>query len=120
MTIARDPAGRRRHERTDLTLLVQYRFNTFEDFLTEYAINLSPGGMFLHTEDPREEGSMLHMQFSLADGSKLIEGMGRVVRVVPPGGARLPGMAIEFVQFDDDTRALIRQICESKSRKPGP
>jgi molecular chaperone DnaK len=116
-----DPTKKKRkHERTDLSLLVQYRFNTFEDFMAEYAVNLSPGGMFLHTETPQEVGSMIYMQFSLKDGSKLIEGLGRVVRVIHPGsGKATPGMAIEFTQFDEESEAFIRQICEGKGKR-GP
>lgn len=115
-----DPKTKRKHERTDLSLLVQYRFNTFEDFIPDYAVNLSPGGMFLNTEDPREVGSVIYLQFSLKDGSKLIEGMGRVVRVIPPGtGNQTPGMAIEFTDFDEEAQAFIRMICQGKGRRPG-
>ena len=80
--------NRRKHPRTALSLLVQYRFNTFEDFLAEYSVNISPGGMFIRTDEPREEGAMIYLQFSLKDGAKLIEGLGRVVRVNPPDEVR--------------------------------
>lgn len=108
-------AHQRKHPRTPLALLVQYRFNSFEDFLSEYAVNLSPGGMFIRTDAPAELGSMISMLFSLKDGSKLIEGMGRVVRVIPTGAAadQVPGMGVEFVDFDEESSALIRQICDA-------
>ena len=57
--------NRRRHERVPLTLLVQYRFNSFEDFLAEYSADISAGGMFIRTDDPREEGAMIYLQFWL-------------------------------------------------------
>lgn len=104
----------RKHPRTEVALLVQYRFNSFEDFLAEYAVNLSPGGMFIRTDTPHELGAMISMQFSLKDGSKLIEGMGRVVRVTLPGQGPMPGMGIEFVNFDEQSSALIKQICDSQ------
>src|SRR2546423_6590799 len=112
------PGGdnRRRHPRTPLSLLVQFRFNTFEDFLAEYSVNISPGGMFIRTTEPREEGSMIYLQFSLKDGSKLIEGLGRVVRVNPEGDpGREPGMGIEFVNFDEESMQLIEEICGTKA-----
>ena len=76
---------RRKHSRTPLSLLVQFRFNTFEDFLADYSVNISPGGMFIRTDEPQEEGSIIYLQFTLKDGSRLIEGMGKVVRCNPPG-----------------------------------
>ena len=107
---------RRRHERVPLSLLVQYRLNTFEDFLAEYSADISVGGMFIRTTEPREEGSMIYLQFWLNDGSKLIEGLGKVVRVNPPGGdpKRVAGMGVEFVNFDEASMALILEIIESK------
>jgi uncharacterized protein (TIGR02266 family) len=115
-----DDAGdnRRKHQRTPLSLLVQYRFNSFEDFLAEYSVNLSPGGMFISTDEPREEGSMIYLQFSLLDGSRLIEGLGKVVRVNPPGDqSRTAGMGVEFVNFDEESMALINEICSAKKKR---
>ena len=110
-----DDHERRRHPRTPLSLLVQYRFNSFEDFLAEYSLNISPGGMFIRTDKPLEEGAMVYLQFSLKDGSRLIEGMGKVVRVNPPGVKdRIAGMGVEFVSFDDDSMQLIQEICASR------
>ena len=108
-------AERRRFPRTPLSLLVQYRFNSFEDFLAEYSVNISPGGMFIRTDKPLEEGSMVYLQFSLKDGSRLIEGMGKVVRVNPPGVKdRVCGMGVEFVSFDEESMALINEICAQR------
>jgi molecular chaperone DnaK len=106
---------RRRHPRTPLHLLVQFRFNSFEDFLAEYSLNLSPGGIFIKTDEPREEGAMIYLQFSLKDGSRLIEGMGKVVRCNKPGvKGQTAGMGIEFVNFDAESMELIDEICATR------
>jgi uncharacterized protein (TIGR02266 family) len=106
---------RRRFPRASLQLLIQYRFDTFEDFLAEYSIDISVGGMFIKTDKPHEEGSFVYLQFALKDGSRLIEGLGRVVRVNKPGdGQRTPGMGIEFVNFDKDSMALIEEIVANR------
>ncbi|MHB8873652.1 MAG: TIGR02266 family protein [Myxococcaceae bacterium] len=114
--------NRRKHPRTPLSMLVQYRFNTFEDFLAEYSVNISPGGMFIQTDVPNDEGSMIYLQFSLKDGSKLIEGMGKVVRVTPPPGdpSHPAGMGIEFVNFDEESMALVEEICTQRSAQGKP
>jgi molecular chaperone DnaK len=101
-------SNRRKHARTRVSLLVQYRFNSLEDFLAEYSVNLSPGGIFISTDRPAPVGTMLYVQFSLKDGSKLIEGMGRVARVEPKG------MGIEFTQFDEESLDLVHRICEGR------
>lgn len=104
-----------------MSLLVQYRFNTFEDFLAEYSVNISSGGIFIKTETPHEENALLYLQFSLKDGAKLIEGMGRVVRVNPKGQAgRVPGMGVEFVNFDDESMELIEEICAHRAAQKLP
>ncbi len=112
--------NKRRHERTALSLLVQFRFNTFEDFLAEYSIDISVGGMFIRTDHPRPEGSMIYLQFALRDGHKLIEGLGKVVRVNPPGSTTIPGMGVEFVNMDSESEGLIAEIVDTKLRKGGP
>jgi uncharacterized protein (TIGR02266 family) len=105
---------KRRHPRKELSLLVQYRFNTFEEFLAEYSVDISVGGMFIRTDKPRPQGSMIYLQFALRDGSKLIEGLGQVVRVNPPGSDRVAGMGVEFINLDADSTALIEEILSSK------
>ncbi len=115
MSTLDDPGDdRRRYPRSPLSILVQYRFNSFEDFLAEYSLNISLGGIFIRTEYPKEEGAIVYLQFSLKDGSRLIEGMGKVVRVNAPG-TRDTGMGIEFMNFDDESMALINDICTARS-----
>lgn len=107
--------NRRRHDRTPLTMLVQFRFSTFEEFLAEYASDLSPGGMFIRSDAPRAVGEIIHVQFSLKDGSRLIEGLGRVVRAVSGPGA---GMGVEFLDLDPQSRALVESICAGRRGRP--
>jgi uncharacterized protein (TIGR02266 family) len=116
------PAGadKRRAPRADLHILVQFRFTSFDEFLAEYATDISSGGMFLRTDQPRPEGALIYLQFALRDGSKLIEGLGKVVRVNPPGGERPAGMGVEFVNVDEDSRGLIEDIVSQKLGPPSP
>jgi molecular chaperone DnaK len=111
---------RRKHPRTPLSILVQYRFNNFEEFLAEYSANLSPGGMFIGTKEPKEAGALIYLQFWLKDGQKLIEGLGKVVWASATGeGGRPPGMGVEFVNFDAASMALIEEICRARGGKGG-
>ena len=108
-----DGADKRRYPRVTLDLLVQYRVDTFEDFLSEYAANISTGGMFIETEEPRPVGTQLYFQFHLRDGTRLIEGLGEVVRVNPPE-SDYPGMGLTFNNLDADSRELIEAIVQDR------
>lgn len=105
-----DDANKRVNPRSPLSLLVQYRFDSFEDFMAEYSADISLGGMFIRTDEPRPSGSMIYLQFSLKDGSSLIEGLGRVVHVTGPDDEGATGMGVEFVNFDDESSEFIEQL----------
>ncbi len=110
----------RRHPRANLQLLTQFRFDTFEEFLAEYSTDISAGGMFLRMEKPREEGSYVYLQFALRDGSRIIEGLGKVVHVSPSGvPGRIAGMGIEFVNLDPESTAIIEEIVARRLAKGG-
>ncbi len=104
-----DAADRRQFPRRPLKMLVQFRIDSMADFLRHHAVNLSAGGMFIRTAEPLPQGSMVYLQFRLRDGAKLIEGLGRVVRVNPPDHPT-PGMGVEFINLDRDSRRLIDEI----------
>lgn len=107
-------AERRRSRRVDFNLLVQYRFDSFEEFKSEYAADLSEGGLFIETEEPHKVGEVIYLQFALPDGTRLIEGLGRVVRVVPPGSEQ-PGMGIQFVNMDGDSQDLVQAAVRERT-----
>lgn len=117
-----DPANRRRHPRVELDLLVQFRSDTFEEFLVEYATNISEGGMFVRTTTPRPHGTTLYFQFVLRDGRTLIEGLAKVVHVNPPESSD-PGMGLELITIDEESRALMRAVIDARvrdSQAPAP
>ena len=104
---------RRVHPRLPLNMLVQFKLADMGEFMRDYAANISAGGMFVRTRTPNPLGSMIYLQFKLKDGQKVIEGLGKVVHVNPPEHA-VPGMGIEFVNLDRDSRKLIDEIIEER------
>ena len=70
---------RRHHPRMSVNLLVQYRFDTFDAFVAEYAHDMSEGGLLI--KDPeivRPEGThRVSCSSCCANGTKLIEGLSR-------------------------------------------
>jgi uncharacterized protein (TIGR02266 family) len=112
----------RRHQRARVPLLVQYRFSPVGEYLTDYSANLSRGGMFIFTDQPRAVGAILYIQFVTRDGSRIIRGRGRIVRSVEQGEGqdRRIGHAIEFLDFDDDdmrfVEALVQRYLDEQAR----
>lgn len=104
-----DDSDRRVYPRVPLRMLVQFRLDDMDVFLREYAVNISAGGMFIRSVQPYEHGSMVYLQFRLRDGHKLIEGLGKVVHINPPSHHD-PGIGVEFVNLDADSRLLIDEI----------
>jgi molecular chaperone DnaK len=95
---------RRRSPRVPLNLLIQFRFDSLEEFLVDYADNISEGGMLLRSDDPRPIGSLVYLQFTLKDGTRLIEGLGKVVH------SSAAGLGVEFVSFDEESTQMIQAI----------
>ncbi len=114
-----DGEERRRHPRAPISLLVQYRFESFENLLCAYSFDVSPGGLFLRTNEPCPVGAMIFLQFALEDGSKLIESLGRVVHV-RQGGPVIPGMGVEFVDFDAASLKVMSNFVADRIRRTGP
>lgn len=105
---------RRRFPRVRLNLLVQFRVDSYDQFLKEYALDLSAGGMFVRTDEPRPEGAMIYFQFMVRGGQSIIQGLGKVVHVSPAGGQRPAGMGIEFVSLEDESQAVIEEIISQR------
>jgi uncharacterized protein (TIGR02266 family) len=106
-------SDRRIHPRVPIKLLVQFRLTDVDQFMREHAVNLSVGGMFIATSDPRPFGVLVYLQFRVADGGTLIEGLGRVVHVNHPD-TNEPGMGIEFVNLDEGSREFIDAVINAR------
>ncbi len=87
------------------------RFATVEDFVLEYAANISAGGVFVHTEDPPPLKTVVRVEMELPGGGGMVPARGVVVHRLTPEDAKakntLPGMGVQFVDSDDQFRERI-------------
>ena len=86
-------------------------FGTVQDFVLEYAANISAGGIFVETENPPELRSVVTVTMELPDGGKPVEAKGIVVHRVLPADAKTrktaPGAGVQFVEASDEFRERI-------------
>jgi type IV pilus assembly protein PilZ len=102
----------RRADRLQHELLVAYR--TVDGFITDWATNISRGGIFINTRTPLPVGTTVRLIISLPDAAFPFDLTGRVTRVneFENSASQVPGMGIEFVDVDEDKRARIERFVD--------
>ncbi|MBW8873457.1 MAG: TIGR02266 family protein [Acidobacteria bacterium] len=100
---------------------VQFKFDRFSGFLSDFSANISPGGMFIRTRTPQPPGTVLEFEFRLGDGFELIKGRGEVVWVRPEdeGPARPAGMGLRFLELSLGSKELIYRIVDHHIQQGG-
>jgi uncharacterized protein (TIGR02266 family) len=109
-------------ESNALNLRIKFKSASLEDFISRYGVDVSPGGIFIRTKQPVEVGTSLRFEFSLADGSVLLAGLGTVawVRENDPARANnIPGMGLRFDKLTPDSQQNHQSILAEKARKEG-
>ena len=106
------PDKARRANRLQHELLVAYR--SMDGFITDWAVNISRGGIFINTRNPLSVGTTVRLIISLPDTAFPFDLTGRVMRVneFDNPSNQVPGMGIEFVDVDDEKRARIERFVE--------
>ncbi len=109
----------RRHTRLHHELLVAYK--SVDGFITDWATNISRGGIYINTRKPHPVGSLVRLIISLPDTAFPFDLTGKVMRIneFDNPSNQVPGMAIEFVDVDEDKRTRIERFVD-KLRKDLP
>ncbi|HSS49706.1 MAG TPA: TIGR02266 family protein, partial [Thermoanaerobaculia bacterium] len=100
---------------------VQFKFDRFSGFLSDFSANVSPGGMFIRTRTPQPVGTVLELEFRLGDGFELIRGRGEVVwtRAEDEGPGRPAGMGLRFLELSQGSKELIYRIVDHHIQQGG-
>ncbi|HZA50797.1 MAG TPA: TIGR02266 family protein [Myxococcaceae bacterium] len=106
--------AQRRDQRLHHELLVAHRYSTVQGFITDWATNISKGGIFINTRKPQRVGSIIRLIISLPDAAFPFELAGRVTRVneFDNPDNEVPGMAVEFLDVDDEKQMRIARFVE--------
>ena len=109
-----DTENKRRAARLQHELPVAYR--SVGSFLTDWATNISQGGMFINTRSPLPVGTEVRILIQLPMVEFPVGLSGRVTRVAERDDAAsvVPGMGIEFTDVDpahrEQLEAFVRRL----------
>ena len=100
-----------RAPRKAVSLLLKLNHANIGEFSLKYATNISEGGLFIRSRDPKPVGTLLSFKVEIAGGVRVLQGTASVewtrVEGDPAGPA---GMGVKFVELDDASRALVDRI----------
>jgi uncharacterized protein (TIGR02266 family) len=117
--VKKDVPNRRRAPRLYHELPVAYR--SVGSFLSDWATNISRGGLFINTRDPLPVGSEVKLLIQLPGAAFPFDITGRVTRVADgddgPPAAR--GMALEFTDLERSKRDELDRFVERLRRDLG-
>jgi uncharacterized protein (TIGR02266 family) len=97
---------KRRAKRLDTKLGVKY--GDITSFMSDYAMNISRGGMFISTKKPLKVGTAISLEFIIPDIKVPIKVKGKVLWINEPkqikGTNLIPGMGIKFQGLHEKER----------------
>ena len=111
--------NRRKYQRRPISMQVKYR--NLDSFFSDYAINISHGGMFIKTRRPLPRGSEVEVEFEVGDIQRSFKTAGRVVRVIFPGEDEdePAGMGVEFKPLAEADKALVDALWQEFGHHDG-
>ena len=102
---------------------VRLRYPDLETFVDKFAPNVTRGGIFLASRDPRPVGEVLRFEVMLRQGPAVLSGEGRVTWVKPYNAAepyRPYGMGVQFIYVDPHARPVLERLLERKNARRPP
>jgi uncharacterized protein (TIGR02266 family) len=89
-------------------------YRSVGSFLTDWATNISQGGLFINTRKPLAVGSEVKLIIQLPGAAFPFDISGRVTRIEAVGNRTnaAPGMAVEFTELDRAKREKIEAFVQ--------
>ena len=108
----KQPENKRRAARLHHEIPVAYR--SVGSFLTDWATNISRGGLFINTRKPLPVGTPVKILVQLPGAPFPFQLSGRVTRITEYDNRAnmVPGMGVEFTDVDDAQRRELESFVE--------
>lgn len=91
---------------------IKLKYPDVETFIQKYAVNISRGGIFIATKNPKPVGTFVKFEFLLSDATttSIIRGEGQVQwtkEFDPAHPSKAHGMGVKFSRLDSDSQGVI-------------
>ncbi|HEX2736459.1 MAG TPA: TIGR02266 family protein [Polyangiaceae bacterium] len=100
-----------------LSLTVRYKSATVAEFVENHSYDVSRGGMFIRTQAPFPNGTLIKFEVRIAEEQRVMTGVGRVTwrREKDAGEDNPAGMGVKFIKIDDDSVQVIDQLVKARA-----
>ena len=89
---------------------INQEFESIDEFIAEYATNISRSGCFIRSKYPLPVGTRVNLRFTLISTDiEIVEGMGEVVHVEERSGKET-GMGVRFVELSPSSRHQVEEL----------
>ena len=95
-------------------------YATEDEFLAHELDTVTKSGVTLVGAQVRPEGVVLRFEITLADGTPILRGEGRVVGYKATAHGSEPGLALRFTRLDSKSKALVDRAAALRDARAGP
>jgi uncharacterized protein (TIGR02266 family) len=102
---------------------VRLKYPDVETLVERFSPNVTRGGIFLASREPRPVGALVRFEVSLLSGTAVLAGEGKVTWVKPfdaAAPARPHGMGVSFTRIDPSCREMFRRLVERRETSSNP
>jgi uncharacterized protein (TIGR02266 family) len=99
---------------------IKLKYPDVETFIQKYAVNISRGGIFIATRQPKPVGTALKFEFLLGESAiSIIRGEGQVLwtrEFDPDQPTKAHGMGVRFTKLDAESQAIVDRALAFKGK----
>jgi molecular chaperone DnaK len=102
---------------------VRLKYPDVETLIERFSPNVTRGGIFLASRDPRPVGTAIRFEVSLLGGQVVMAGEGKVTWVKeydPATPTRPHGMGVSFTRLDSNCREMWKRLIERREATARP
>ena len=93
-------------------------FGAMTKSIGEYVSDISRTGVFIRTDKPLPIGTYVELNFSVIDDDiHVLEGVGKVMRVVTAEESDAPGMGLVFLNLTPESEQVLNELVAKRGEE---